>query len=187
MVNQLKSVLGLEHLTENQMQSKLDTIISKHPYFHLAQLYRLQWNQTLSTAQISLTQVAVNTYQRGLLKHWLEKEWSEKKQPSSTKKRITKSIAIDELIDIPNEAKVIRPNPNSEVSGHVDLSKKRLAQSREVYTETLAELYFKQNQYHKAIEVLTFLKSTDSKKSDYFAGRIEEILKQQKESKHNKH
>lgn len=185
MVDHLKSVFGFENLTENQIQSKLDSITANYPFFHLAQLYRLKLNKTKKPKQKSLFQAAVNTYQRSLLKRWLEKKSAEGKRPTSTKKESAQSKTIDELINISDLGKMIRPNPNSSIHGNVDLSKKRLAWSSEVYTETLVELCLKQHQYQKAIEVLTFLKSTDSKKSDYFARRIKEIQKQQKESNHN--
>ncbi len=186
MVNQFTSLFGFENLKIDEIKSTLDSIISKHPYFHLAQLYRLQLYKQTSSNQKYLSQVAVNTYQRRLLKHSLEQSSTEEKPPTtSIKKESVPSKTIDELTPIPNSAKVIRPHPISSVYGKDDLSKNRLVQTNEVYTETLAELYLKQYQYQKAIEVLSFLKSTDSKKSDYFARRIKEVQKQQKESKPN--
>ncbi|MCY4162252.1 MAG: hypothetical protein OXE77_10375 [Flavobacteriaceae bacterium] len=182
MVEQLKSIFGFENLSEKQIQSTLESITTKHPYFHLARLFLLQFNKTRSTNQKHLSQVAVNTYQRRLLKAWLEKDLNQDNKSTESKKESAKSKPIDELINISDTDKVIRPNPNSSVYGKSDLSKKRLLQSNEVFTETLAELYLKQHQYQKALEVLTFLKSTDSKKSDYFATRIKEVQKQQKES-----
>ncbi len=186
MVNQLNSIFGFKNLKVHQIKSKLDSIISKHPYFHLAQLYRLQLNKRTPSNQKYLSQVAVNTYHRSLLKHCLEKELTEEKPSTAViEKESVKSKKIDDLIDMPDSTRVVRSNPTPSVYGKVDLSKNRLVQTNEVFTETLAELYLKQHQYQKAIEVLTFLKSTDSKKSDYFARRIREVQRQQKESKHN--
>ena len=185
MVDQLKQIFGFEDLSEKQIQSKLESMIAKHPYFHLAQLYRLQLSQAKTDHQPYLSKVAVNTYQRRLLKQWIEKNPSaEKKKSVSTKAASTKSKSIDELITIPDSAKVIRPNQTPSVYGNADLSKKTI-QPNEVFTETLAELCIEQHQYQKAIEVLDFLKSTDSKKSDYFARRITEVRQLQKKSHHN--
>ena len=165
MVNQLNSIFGFKNLKVHQIKSKLDSIISKHPYFHLAQLYRLQLNKRTPSNQKYLSQVAVNTYHRSLLKHCLEKELTEEKSSTAViEKESVKSKKIDDLIDMPDSTRVVRSNPTPSVYGKVDLSKNRLVQTNEVFTETLAELYLKQHQYQKAIEVLTFILRAESEK-----------------------
>ncbi|MCY4561971.1 MAG: hypothetical protein OXC03_06695 [Flavobacteriaceae bacterium] len=180
-LEKLQAVLKLQDTNPKDIKAKLNSIVRKYPYFHLAQLYQLIINDSKeNVTESKLFRTSTISYQRTLLKKWLEESKGQDKNPKnkekeSNKTETTQSKRIDQFINNPITSKVIKANQESTMYGRTDLSKKRLIHPNRVYTETLAELYLTQKQFQKAIEVFCFLRDTDSKKSDYFARRIDEV------------
>ena len=192
----LKRVLNIDAIEDKSLIDKLESISQEYPYFHLARIYHLRAfmsNQKGKKFSVLLGKVASISYDRTELKNFLHQPLSKReiidyglktqKEPSTTKKIIKKDVAQDQLVDkfiqYEERAKTIKPKVASKEE-KIDLVKSSLSKSKQISTETLAQLYLKQNKYAKAKEIYEFLRVTNSKKSDYFASQIEKIETLQK-------
>jgi hypothetical protein len=81
---------------------------------------------------------------------------------------IDKFILEEPRIKRPQPAKFFKPEDVAELSVREDFT---------LATETLANIYIKQELYDKAMEIFTHLSLRYPQKSSYFAGRIEELKK----------
>lgn len=75
------------------------------------------------------------------------------------------------LTEITKEIDITAENKVEQLAGHS-------LEEREVVTETMADVWEKQGNYNKALEVYTKLSLLDPSKNSYFAAKIEQLKKQ---------
>lgn len=91
----------------------------------------------------------------------------------------TSNISVDELIEnlksIPPFLPADSEDYDEEVQSYKDLAKGSLMERTNIVSETLANLYYEQQLYDKAIKIYEALKAKYPEKSVIFANRIDEI------------
>ena len=86
-----------------------------------------------------------------------------------------KSLQAEMIDDFLKKQPSLRINSTIDPDNIVDISEQSVTEHEDFLTETLAEIYFRQNNIRKAIESFEKLSLKYPEKSIYFAARIEEI------------
>jgi tetratricopeptide (TPR) repeat protein len=117
------------------------------------------------------------TYEKHSFTEWLNltklqplKASEEKDNPADEE---AKTLSKDQLIE-----KFIKTNPkisNNSQSTTNSVSPVKTAPSQQMMTETLANIYFEQKKYDKAIQAYNILILNNPKKSSFFANQIKKI------------
>lgn len=197
----LKRVFNIEGIDDKPLMDELESISQEYPYFHLARICHLRAlkskNKNKAYSAL-LGQVASISYDRTELKNFLFQPLSnqeindyglEAQKVISARKKalknqnIAQAKLVDTFIQTDEGAKTIRPSATAGKEEKIDLVKSSLSKSKQISTETLAQLYLKQKKYTKAKEIFELLRVTNSEKSDYFASQIKRVETLQKKNK----
>jgi predicted Zn-dependent protease len=188
------NLLSNQHLFDVETASELRLLTEKYPWFHLAWMMYLKNLKYIESADYNsiLKKVAVKLPDRKLLYNFLNTEIPKKAD------KIEYGNSIDVLAEFEKDSKNKTSNPlidnflnsnprsirrtrgeesNSENANRIDITEKSDTENEELITETLAAIYFEQNNYEKALSAYKKLSLKYPEKSIYFAARIEEIEK----------
>ena len=98
-----------------------------------------------------------------------------REQPSVDKRPTSNAELIDRFIE--NKPRI--KSPKAEFFNPVDYARAGLSDNQEVVSETLAQLYFKQGNFTKAIQIYEKLCLLYPEKNSFFAAQIEKITNSQ--------
>lgn len=127
-----------------------------------------QEEETKQEPTLSNVPQFINTWQK-----WLQIDREEHKKAEIIPLKELKTKVIDKFIE--TEPKISRLKENSEFS-----VKEKPTDVSHLMTETLAQLYFKQKLYSKAVNAYEILKAKHPEKSVYFEEKIREIKETKK-------
>ena len=183
----------IENFTAMSEESvgELKQLTEQYPWFSLAWVAYLKNLKQINSPEYNtvLGKVAIRVPNRKLLYHYLNSEISapqftnELISPAINQEEITENLNPEEpsLIDkfLASNPGIIRRNLNEENKHETDITKEILekssTESDELITETLANIYFRQKNFEKALYAYQRLSLKYPEKSVYFASRIKEI------------
>ena len=185
------NLLNNQHLLNRDSEAELKLVTEKYPWFHLGWILYLK-NLKLNDSpeyQSVLKKVAVRVPDRKLLYNFLNTEIQRKaEKPESentldeyeeTTEKSAGNPLIDNFLNL-NQGSIRRTQGeevNVETGNRIDIIEKSDAENEELVTETLADIYFQQKNYEKALSAYRKLSLKYPEKSIYFATQIEEIEK----------
>jgi len=183
----------IENFTAMSEESvgELKQLTEQYPWFSLAWVAYLKNLKQINSPEYKsvLGKVAIRVPNRKLLYHYLNSEISSRQftneliSPAINQEEITENLNPEEpsLIDkfLASNPGIIRRNLNEENKHETDITKEILekssTESDELITETLANIYFRQKNFEKALYAYQRLSLKYPEKSVYFASRIKEI------------
>ena len=190
----LKSLIQNPELLAHETVDDLKQLTEKFPWFQLGWIFYLKNLKQTESNEFGeiLKKVAVLVPDRKLLYNFINTE-SQKKSEKTEVEHIlgeydenmdeTEVNKGNTLIDkfLMSEPGVFRRMQGNETANEnenrIDIEEKSVAENDELISETLAEIYFQQKNFKKAINSYQKLSLKYPEKSIYFAARIEEIEK----------
>ena len=186
------NLLENQDLLNEESVQILKNYTFEYPWFNLGWMLYLKNLKKINSPEyeIELPKVAIRVPNRKVLFNFLHSELNFKPEQKivveneifrlgEEKQELEKESLIDKFL-LTGPAK-IKPVGNSEMDyENVDTEKiieNSVSEKDELITETLANIYFQQKNYNKAIESFQKLSLKYPEKSVYFASRIEEIEK----------
>lgn len=163
----------------------LGEIIKNFPHFEVARiLYLKNLKQTENFHFLKvLQQSAAHIQDREHLKSYL----NEAKKDAEIDCKAEEELIIEPVYDISREYSLQeKEKPDTEIKekpkffNPVEMAKKSVVFNDDLITETLAEILVKQGDTEKAVKIYEQLALKYPKKSSYFAGRIENLKKNNK-------
>ncbi len=188
------NLLNNQHLLNNETVIELKSLTEKYPWFSLGWMLYLK-NLKLNESpdyQIVLKKVAVRLPDRKLLYNFLNTEIQKRAEKPDLENvlnafdgydAVTEKSQGNPLIDNflnSNQGSIRRTQgdeDNVEIGNRINITKKSDTENEELITETLADIYFQQKNYEKALSAYKKLSLKYPEKSIYFATQIEEIEK----------
>ncbi len=183
----LKYLHQPQHLNEESLEA-LKQLTGEHPWFQAGWMLYLKNLKELNAPEFEpvLKKVALMVPDRKQLYRFLNDELvlsptNEYKLPGAN--TADGNSLIDKFLH--TNPGTIRQKNNEQHTTETTVNKhiieKSVSEDEELITETLANIYFQQNNYEKALEAYKKLSLKYPEKSIYFASRIKEI----EELKHN--
>lgn len=192
--NEFNKLVLNEGLLSNETIAGLKNLLEEFPYFQLGWLVYLKNLKAVNSPDYNsvLKQVAVRISNRKLLYKYLNSEIPNKIVGQPLKSKLGNRFAYqleneseiensDSLIDkfLSSNVGAIRrkitDEQQQEMSEENKIIEKSVEENNEIITETLANIYFQQKKYNKALDSYRKLSLKYPEKSVYFATRIEEI------------
>ena len=190
---QFNKLLANPALLNSETVEELKTLVEEFPSFQMAWLLYLKNLKQIKSPEfdVVLKKVAVRIPDRKLLYKFLNTNFHKKHNlgldnaasPGYKLDDKSESLSGDSLIDkfLSTNPGAIRQNPEQNKSNSNSYVKEVMENSTsendEIITETLANIYFQQNNFEKAEEAYKKLSLKYPEKSVYFATRIKEIEK----------
>ncbi len=168
---------------------ELSELTKTYPWFQLAWVLYTKNLKLINSPEFNtvLKKATARVSNRKLFFNFLNAENASIKLPleaensfSLLKENDEIATPADSLIDrfLSSKTSSFRRNSPDEISeeaiSHKDVLEKSTAEDDELITETLADIYFKQKNYEKAIHAFEKLSLKYPEKSIYFASRIKE-------------
>jgi len=186
-----KLISGTDKLT-SQTAKDLEGIIKKYPFFQLAWYIYIKNLKEIDSPEFEgvLKRAAVHVSNRKLMYRFLndkiiavplDNDPEIREYKEGNLKQEEDKFSNDSLIDkfLQGDYGVIRQNPEEpkdRSNAHLkQVAEKSVEENEEIITETLANIYFQQKNYEKALDAFEKLSLKYPEKSVYFATRIEEI------------
>lgn len=117
----------------------------------------------------------------GISKERIFINWFEKpKEKAPVEKIESKSSIIDNFLKTTKKSRKDEPKKNESIFSPTNIAKMSLVANNEFVTETLANIYARQGQIHKAIEIYKQLSLKYPEKKTFFASRIRYLKEKQK-------
>ncbi len=129
----------------------------------------------ITSAENKLEIEVENSEERAFI-NWFEKP-KEKTQPI---KEASKSSIIDNFLKTTKKSRKDEPKKKENIFSPTNVAKMSLVANNEFVTETLANIYARQGQIHKAIEIYKQLSLKYPEKKTFFASRIRFLNEKQK-------
>jgi hypothetical protein len=198
-----KIVHNPAELYRNEYNLSFDDLVKRYPYFQTAHLLRLIsiYHQKGIFQPDDLSLTALHAGSRTHLYHLLKKENPDFLPGEKMKESRVNSLATKEILEVkvvenkdilPEDNKVIREKtdtiidkfireqpsiqkPTAEFFSASVMASKSLQDSEELVSETLAEIYVRQENYRKAIKIYEKLLLLYPEKNDKFALLIENL------------
>jgi tetratricopeptide (TPR) repeat protein len=191
-VEQFYKLISETNKLTTETAKDLEGVVKKFPFFQLAWLLYLKNLKVIDSPEFEtvLKRTAVRVSNRKLMYRFLNdeiitappdndlqnQESSENKSEQEEEKH-SSNLLIDKFLQ--GDYGVIRQNPDETKDKPNDqlkeVAEKSVEENEEIITETLANIYFQQKNYEKALDAFEKLSLKYPEKSVYFASRIKEI------------
>ncbi len=181
-----------QHLLNHETAAELKSVVDKFPWFYLGWMLYLKNLKQIESPEFgaALKKVAVLTPNRKMLFNFIHADSQKKADKTEIENSAdvldefeTQENAGNPLIDnfLLSEPGALRTNQsnteNDEFENRNNIIEKSDAEDHELITETLANIYYQQKNYEKALAAYKKLSLKYPEKSIYFATQIEEIEK----------
>ena len=189
---EFKKLIQSPWLLNTETINPLKALVEEYPFFQAAWMLYLKNLKQIKSPEFDsvLKEAAIRIPDRKLMFQFLNTDFQEKGAEFDLERSLNSTYNLDEgtenqsgdsLIDkfLSSESGVIRTN-TEDGDSHLTQSISEAVESSaiendEIITEPLANIYFQQKNYDKALDAYKKLSLKYPEKSVYFASRIEEI------------
>ena len=191
-VEQFEKLISETNKLTTETAKYLEGVVKEYPFFEFAWLLYVKNLKEINSPEFEtvLKRAAVHISNRKLMYKFLNDEIkvvplatgieiqeSLEENPETKTEKPSKDSLIDKFLE--GDYGVIRQNPAEPKDTSNDhlkqVAEKSVEENEEIITETLANIYFQQKNFEKALDAFEKLSLKYPEKSVYFASRIKEI------------